>query len=265
MSDDDELRRKLHDIPAPRAGLDAEAIVAGARKRRRPKTIALSSAATVAGVLIVAPLVTPGLSPLLPRTTGEGVSMDSGAAPEMQPEPAPQEEEEGAGGATEGTDGAEDAGSGDSGASGDQGAAGDPGAAGDQAACGTVRAGDVGLALRFLDDPTDGSAELEIANASNARLQVQVLESGSGALTAEGELLAAGTSPASEERGEPAPGETMRVAVELAPRTTCAADGTQPDASETDGIAPIALVIVTRDGLQSATPTLVVGEPYAVR
>lgn len=256
MSDDDELRRRLQDIPAPRAGLDAEAIVAGARKRRRPKTIALSSAATVAGVLIVAPLVTPGLSPLLPRTSGDGVSMDSGAAPEMEPEPAPQEE--GAGGATDGTDGAEDAGSGDSGASGT--------ALGDTA-CAPAQAGDAGLALRFLDDPSDGTADLAMENLTDTAIEVRLDDVGSVELDAEGRIVAAGVWPGRWATSELAAyaGSDGGVTVDLEPRVACAQPGTIALPGAGPGIAPVATVLVTRGGEDDATAMTVVGEPFDVR
>lgn len=199
---DDELRRRLHDIPAAGARLDTDAIIAGARKRRRPKTIALSSAATVAGVLIVAPFVAPGLSPLQP--TGMSTVSDSGAAPESAQEPAEQPAPDaGESGSAEdhgddGAAGAEDAGEGDTGASGDGGASGDTGASGDAGAsgswpadartlplhpdaawCGLAQAGDAGLALTLLEPPPtagpgSGFSSVELTNIGTRSVVLEV-------------------------------------------------------------------------------------------
>jgi hypothetical protein len=191
---DDELRRRLHDIPAAGARLDTDAIIAGARKRRRPKTIALSSAATVAGVLIVAPFVAPGLSPLQP--TGMSTVSDSGAAPESAQEPAEQPAPDAgeSGAAEQDESGAADAGEGEGGASGDQGAPGDTGASGDSGAagswpadartlplepaaawCGLPQAGDAGLALMMLDPPQgSGFAAVELTNIGTRSVALEV-------------------------------------------------------------------------------------------
>lgn len=144
---DDELRRRLRDLPGPGGagagpggGLDPEAAIAGARRRRRPKTAALSVAATVAGVLVVAPFVAPSI---LPRAAQDAATMqEGGAGPEMAPgsEQAP---------ATGGEDtGATEQGSG-------------PGSIPAPCVAAALRA-DTGIQARFLDDPVDGIASIEL-------------------------------------------------------------------------------------------------------
>lgn len=195
MNDDDELRRRLHDIPTPGVRLDADAVLAGAKRRRRPKTIALSSAATVAGVLLFAPLVAPGIEALRPSS---GVSVDYGAAPNS----APESSSSGADGGT-GADG-------DSGASGDTGASdadGQPdaapeeagsgeasssegganeggtnensaGAAGEPPLCGLPRAGDVGLVLTFAERPVGATpVEVRVSGDGDARITAVAIDS----------------------------------------------------------------------------------------
>lgn len=269
---DDELRRRLHEIPSAGARLDTDAIIAGARKRRRPKTIALSSAATVAGVLIVAPFVVPGLSPLQPVGM-TSVSSDSGAAPESAEQPAPGEQEADS---EAGTDGATDEQSGDAGAaedagSGDTGASG-PGAAASAAACTPGAAGDAGLALRFLDDPSDGTADLAVENLTGAQIEVRLDDVGSVELDDAGHVVAAGVWPGRWSRSElgAGAGGDGGVTVDLEPRVPCAdPGGTDPvgpgPVGEGPGIAPVATVLVTRDGEDDASPLTIVGEPFGVR
>lgn len=149
MNDDDELRRRLHDIPAPSVRLDADAVLADAKRRRRPKTIALSSAATVAGVLLFAPLVAPGIEALRPSS---GVSVDAGAAPT----------EAGAG----------EAGSSDG--STDENTAG----AEEAPLCGLPRAGDVGLVLTFAERPAGATpVQVRAVGEGDARVTAVAIES----------------------------------------------------------------------------------------
>lgn len=73
---DDELRRRLREIPAPTTRLDVDAAIAGARRTRRPKVAAVTAATAGAGVLIIAPFVAPGLQGFQPTS---GVAEDAGA------------------------------------------------------------------------------------------------------------------------------------------------------------------------------------------
>lgn len=267
---DDELRRRLHDIPAPGAGragagLDADAVVAGAKRRRRPKTIALSSAATVAGVLIVAPLVVPGLGMLQP-TGMSSVSSDSGAAesaeqPVEEAAPgaeAPRDEDQGGGADGQETTGSEDAGTGDSGASGDAGtgAPDGPSHALDPtlAWCGMRAAGDAGLALTMLEAPVmngpgSGVVQVEVTNTGAAPITLEVapviaieVGSPSGGSIVGGEAESLTLSP-----GESA---VLDEPTAVLPAGVCA-DRTPS--------ADVPTAIVGRDG---AEPIAVVGSPW---
>ncbi|MCH1883743.1 hypothetical protein [Agrococcus sp. ARC_14] len=256
MSDDDELRSRLQGIPGPRAGLDADAVIARAKRRRRPKTIALSSAATIAGVLIVGPLVVPGLTAFEPASMS-GVSSESGAAPESYPDSAPESDGDGAespaateeGGPVEQTD----AGEGDQGASGEGG----EGAPGGTNACTPMPAGNAGLALRFLDDPSDGTADLGITNLTDAQLEVRLDDVGSVEVTAEGQVVSAGFWPGRWGRSIVAPTQEGIVTVDLEPRQACAVGAGEPVA-----IAPVATVLVVRNGEEDATELVIVGDPW---
>lgn len=85
---DDELRRRMHDIPSPTRRIDVDAAIAGARRTRRPKVAALTAATSGAAILIIAPFVVPGLQSFQP--TGAGVAEDAGApAQESGPEQGP--------------------------------------------------------------------------------------------------------------------------------------------------------------------------------
>lgn len=265
MSGDDELRRRLQGIPAPTARLDADAVIAGARKRRRPKTVALSSAATVAGVLIIAPFVVPGLSPLQP--TGSSVSSDAGAAPESAPESAQEQEPAAEPGTTfqhdesaEGDGG--DAGASDTGASGGGDAGVEQGDGGpgttivlDASAtwCGLTPAGDAGLALRMLEEPV-------MSGPGSGFVQVEVTNLGDSAVGLELEPVTTfeiSTIDSSARGGEAAvlalePGEAavLDAPTAVLPRDVCG-DGTPS--------ADVPLAIVALDG---ADPIGIVGSPW---
>lgn len=130
MSGEDELRRRLQELPGPAGRLDVDAVVERARKRRHPKVAAVTAAATGAGVLIVAPFVVPALSPMSPSST---VMTDQGAGQEQ----APAAEQD---------------------SSGDTGAAGAAQAA-DACAIEDAEAA-LGVDVAFEDDPADGAADV---------------------------------------------------------------------------------------------------------
>ncbi|UOW00003.1 hypothetical protein [Agrococcus sp. SCSIO52902] len=228
MSDED-LRRRLQEIPAPRARLDAAAAIDGAKRRRRPKVAALTAAATGAGVLIVAPLVAPGLTPLSPSSDSSVLSEgdDGGAAPEAA-QPSAETE----------------------------GAPGDSGAGAEESApielCGLTRAGDVGLALRLLEDPADASivppgrveargAGLTSAVATFVDVDALVVDGG----------VARATAGTTEQDARLAGGAGV-----LGVTTgVLAADACGPGTPS--GPSPVALV-----ALDGSAPVAVVGEPW---
>ncbi|WP_425844290.1 hypothetical protein [Agrococcus sp. TSP3-2-1] len=145
MSGEEELRRRLRELPGPRAGLDVDAVVERARKRRHPKVAAVTAAVTGAGVLIVAPFVVPALSPMSPSST---VMSDRGAGPEAAPEQAPAEQD----------------------AVGDTGAAGAAQAA---EACAIEDAeAALGVDVAFEGDPGDGVADVSFTFLEDATFQV---------------------------------------------------------------------------------------------
>jgi hypothetical protein len=142
MSGDDELRRRLHELPGPAGRLDVDAVVERARKRRRPKVAAVTAAATGAGILIVAPFVVPGLSPMSPSST---VMSEQGAGQEQAPAP-------------------------------EQDSSGDSGAAGAAPAGEACALEDAEAALRveiaFEDDPADGIADVAFTFLDDASFVV---------------------------------------------------------------------------------------------
>lgn len=223
---DDELRRRLREIPGPRARIDADAVLAGARRTRRPKVAAVTAAAAGAGVLIIAPFVAPGLQSLQPASA-PGSAEDAGA-------PAAE-----------------------SGGGADTGVATDAPMIATMLAdaCAAVAATGIGVELRFVDDPADGTAELAVASLLDERATVTVEAAGSAALDASGApvAVAPGTADAItvfelEPRGS---GST---AVEPAPPASCGSGG------EIAGTAPLARVTVEHEG--ETTGAFVVGEAW---
>lgn len=227
---DDELRRRLQEIPAPRARLDAAAAIDGAKRRRRPKVAALTAAATGAGVLIVAPFVAPGLTPLSPSSDSSVLSEgdEGGAAPEAA-QPSAETE----------------------------GAPGDSGAGAEESTpielCGLTRAGDIGLALRFLEDPADASvappgrveargAGLTAAVATFVDVDALVVDGG----------IARATAGATEQDARLAGGGSGVLGVTTG---VLAADACGPGTPS--GPSPVALV-----ALDGSAPVAVVGEPW---
>ncbi|MGC5078319.1 hypothetical protein [Agrococcus sp. DT81.2] len=225
MSDDD-LRRRLHEIPPPTTRLDVDAAIAGARRTRRPKVAAVTAATAGAGILIIAPFVAPGLQSFQP-TSAPGLAEDAGA---------PAEEAGPASGQESGTGG------GDSGA----GETLSEPAAG---ACGLTRAGDVGLVLAFATDPADGAAPVWISTAGADAVEVAAIDVRSLALVDDGARVAGGGE---QEALTLEPGRTVQLAAESAvlPADACGE-------GEPAGPSPVALVAV--DG---AAPVPIVGDPW---
>lgn len=157
MSGEDELRRRLRELPGPAGGLDVDAVVERARRRRRPKVAAVTAAVTGAGVLIVAPFVVPGLSPMSPSST---VMSEQGAAQEHAPA-AEQDSSE------------------------DTGAAG---AAEPAEACAIEDAeAALGVEVAFGDDPADGVADVAFTFLHDASFEVDgvgvaLVERGTGVI-----------------------------------------------------------------------------------
>lgn len=254
MNDDDELRRRLHDIPTPGVRLDADAVLAGAKRRRRPKTIALSSAATVAGVLLFAPLVAPGIEALRPSSS---VSVDYGAAPNSAPEPSNSGTagDTGASGdADGGGDGQPDAeapeggGSGEAGSSEGSASEASPGAAEEAALCGLPRAGALGLVLTFAERP-----------AGATPVAVRVSDDGDTRLTA----VAIDSVATADGTARVEPGDVREELVLGAGDTAMLTVGTatlEPDACG-DGL-PAAATPVAIVGVDGAEPIAVVGSSW---
>ncbi|WP_405217142.1 hypothetical protein [Agrococcus sp. Ld7] len=227
---DDELRRRLHEIPAPSARLDAEAVLAGAKRRRRPKTIALSSAATVAAVLLFAPLVAPGISSLGPSGAD---STDAGAAQEAAPQSSPSSSADDADG--DGTD---------------SGAATEAGPAGEEALplCGLPSAGEIGLVVSFAERPT-GATPVQVRVVGDEDARVTAVAVDSLAIIDGGATVEAGASREQLvlDAGESAPLTVVTVTLEPG------ACGVGEPAAAT----PVAIVGV--DGME---PIAVVGSPW---
>jgi hypothetical protein len=244
---DDELRRRLQEVPGPGARLDADAIVAGAKRRRRPKTIALSSAATAAAVLIVAPFVAPGLSPLRPASE-VGSPMDA-AAPESESGADGSTGEESAGGATEPDDaGATEA--------GEAPAASDTDRA---AACGYPSLLDeTGIRATFADDPGDGRVDIAFELPASGG-EVVVLGVAIAHVAADGAIVSAPDVAAFDDSGTRSQASGAGGLVRLgtfvlddAPPVDCGVGGESSEAP---------LLLVELDGQRRG----VVGEPGGVR
>lgn len=231
---DDELRRRLHDIPGPRSGIDVDAVLAGARRARRPKVAAVTAATAGAGILIVAPFVAPGLQSFQ-TTSAPGLAEDAGA-------PA---QEEGVGGG--------DAGSTEAGST--EAVPADGAALAD--ACAALAASGLGIELRFLDDPADGAADLAVRSLLDAGATVTLEATGSATVDAQGTALTAALDPGAIVDVELPAGGTSATPVDLGPRADCGVAGAAA------GIAPLALVTLVHDG-ETSTAT-VVGDPWGVR
>lgn len=237
---DDELRRRLRDIPAPRAAIDADAVIERAKRRRRPKTIALSSAATVASVLIIAPLVVPGLQ--LPHPASQ-TATDSGAGAESAEQPASGVE---ASEESRPLDASEDAGAEDAG-DGDTGAAG--GAEESALLCGLPLASSIGLELEFAEPPTDGPAPVIVRTAGGEAARLEIVEAASIDVIGSTARVAAG---ASSEELALAEEETAQLEVPAAVLEAGACGEGAPS-----GPAPVAII-----GRGGVPPTAVVGTPW---
>lgn len=233
---DDELRRRLQELPGPRAGLDADAVVAGAKRRRRPKVAALNAAAAGVGVLIIAPFVVPGLSPIAPTSV---LSEQDGG------QPAPAEES-----------GEDSAGAG----------AAEPAPDTLAPACSyPALVDETGIRAAFLDDPADGVADLELT-PSGPVTQWQILGVAVAQVAVDRDALTIVAAPDLEalEQAPPA-GMGDEIAV-VDPVSTVYRDGAVLDAPDVDcGVdapsAPAPLLLIEVDGRRIA----VVGEPFDVR
>lgn len=223
---DDELRRRLREIPAPTTRLDLDAAIAGARRTRRPKVAAVTAATAGAGILIIAPFVAPGLQSFQP-TSAPGLAEDAGAPAQ---ESGPEAGQEHAGG---------DAG-------GDE-TLSQPGAA----ACGLTRAGDIGLVLAFGADPAAEDAPVRIGTSGVDAVGVTAIDVRSIAIREGSATVTPGTA---EEPLTLEPGAVAELGVEAAvlPAEACGE-------GEPAGPSPVALVAV--DG---AAPVPVVGDPWIV-
>lgn len=144
MSGEDELRRRLQELPGPTGRLDVDAVVERAKQRRRPKVAAVSAVVTGAGVLIIAPFVVPGLSPL---STTTSVMSEQGAAQEQ----APAAEQD---------------------SSGDSSGAAGAGESIAQACAYRPIVAETGIEAAFGDDPDDGIADIDLTLPAGSRVQV---------------------------------------------------------------------------------------------
>ncbi|SDH26114.1 hypothetical protein [Agrococcus jejuensis] len=249
---DDELRQRLQAMPEPTTTIDVDAVVADARRRRRPKVIGTGVAVGAACLAFLAPVVVPGLlgpDPVTATLQEQGVAEqgDSGAQPEA-PAPAATDESAPTAGdepdATTFTDGdaAESAGA----------------AAG---ACAAVPAAQVadGLSLTFLAQPVDGEATLLVANASDETLVVRIGDVGIAAIEGDGVLASAAIDPASALAGfraQLAPGDVERVIVDVATDLAPCAAGDSVDGT----LVPVVAVAI---GASAEVRGPALGDPTA--
>lgn len=238
---DDELRERLHAMPEPTATIDVDAVVADARRRRRPKVVGAGVAVGAACLAFLAPVVVPGLlgpDPVTSTLQEQGVAEqgDSGAQPAAPAATAPDETQPGAEEAqpTAGEDPAPTY-------FGDQGAAGN-------GACFASPSRSVvpGLALAFLAAPEGGAATLLVSNEGSAPIVVRI--GNVGVATTEGSTVvgAAFVDIAGTDAANPialAPGE--RVAVDVAVATNLVACGTD---GRVDGTAVPLVALAIGDG-----------------
>jgi hypothetical protein len=248
VSDEDELRRRLQDVPGPRAGLDVDAAVQEAKRRRRPKVAALTAAATGAGVLIIAPFAVAGMQGLSPVTTAS--MSESG-------QQAPPAEQDGGDGSTDGGEastGATDTGTGAPEAG--------PAAAAAPACHYPGITDETGISAAFADDPADGSAAIEFTFAGSGG-EVRVLGVAVAQVLAGSGTLAIASAPdvsafpeaSGFSRASGSGGGVVVVGqFELvdASAIECGVDGPT---------APAPLLLIELDGQRLA----VVGDPWGVR
>ncbi|MBO1769349.1 hypothetical protein [Agrococcus sp. TF02-05] len=233
MSGEEELRRRLQELPGPASRLDVDAVVERARRRRRPKVAAVTAAATGAGVLIVAPFVVPGLSPMSPSST---VMSDQGAAQEAAPE--------------------QDSSGGDA-----SGATEADGSVALACAYPAIRA-ETGIEATFTDDPADGIAGVELLLPDEAGT-LEVLGVGIAQVAADDPLtivaaqdlsvLEAAANAGSTTPGSEAGSVTLAdVVLPDGPLLGCGIDA---------ATAPAPLLLIELEGRRLA----VVGDAYPVR
>ncbi|GAA3604351.1 hypothetical protein [Agrococcus terreus] len=243
MTDEQELRRRLREIPGPPAGgLDVDAAVADARRRRRPKTAALAGATGLAAVLAIAPFAAPALLPSSTSTMAERPESDAGApAPEVAGQESAGQPEEGSG-------------------AGDAGTGADGGSVAGACAYRALRA-DTGIGLRFLDDPADGLASIEIDfPAAGGDLVVEALgiaqvEAGGGPLRIVSAPDASQLAPAVSVREASTGAGGGTVVLDDVPVATDPGVGCGIEAAA----VPAPLVLGTSDG----RPVTAVGDPWA--
>ena len=233
MSGEDELRRRLQELPAPRARLDVDAVVEQARKRRRPKVAAVTAAVTGAGVLIVAPFVVPGLSPMSPSST---VMSHQGAAQEAAPE--------------------QDSSGGDA-----SGATEADGSVALACAYPAIRA-ETGIQAAFTDDPADGVAGVELLLPDEGSA-LEVLSVGIAQVTADDALTIVAAQDlsvleAAANAGSTTPGLEGGSAT-LA--DVVLADGPLLGCGIDAATAPAPLLLIEFEGRRLAA----IGDPYPVR
>ena len=236
---DDELRQRLHSMPEPATTIDVDAVVADARRRRRPKVIGTGVAVGAACLAFLAPVVVPGLLGPDPVTS---TLQDQGAAEQAPAAP-------GSGG-----DGVQPGSSSD---------AGDDGGAASTlsapiAACAAMPLAD-DLALGYSIDDGDGTARVVIQNLRSQPVTIAVGDVGVGEATDDTLVIAPEVEAASAATGtsvtlEPMASHTFDVAV-LPATSTCA----WPDGvAEGDGVLTIRTIVVALavDGVPMPQPVL---------
>lgn len=242
---DDELRERLHAMPEPTATIDVDAVVADARRRRRPKVVGAGVAVGAACLAFLAPVVVPGLlgpDPVTSTLQEQGVAEqgDSGAEPA-----APASDGDAPDAPTLQTSEQPD----------DVDVAGGP-----PVGCLALPAAEVaeGLSTSFESAPIDGTATLLLSNDGGETLTVRVGDVGE-AIVADGSVVGAASIGADSALDGPLlrlePGETERIGVAVFSASAC--DG---GALEAGAVAPVVALAVGSTGEERE---VVLGDPSA--
>lgn len=229
---DDELRERLRAMPEPTTTIDVDAVVADARKRRRPKVVGAGVAVGAACLAFLAPVVVPGLRGPDPVTSTLQEQSDAEQAPAAPAPDAPTGVDDSDGGAAT--------------------PLGPP-----IAACAAAPIED-DLALGYVLDG-DGTGTVSIQNLGSEPVVVAVGDVGVGAIAGDALVWAPQVDPSSATTGTPVtlePLGSVDLDVDVLPATApCAL----PESDSGDGeVVTVDTIVVALaiDGVTGAHPVL---------
>ncbi|GAA2174388.1 hypothetical protein GCM10009846_20140 [Agrococcus versicolor] len=238
---DDELRDRLHAMPEPTARIDVDAVVADARRRRRPKVVGVAVASVAGCLALLSPVV-------LPSILGSGAStatmQEAGVAEQGAPD-AP---------AAPGSDAA---------TAEEPGILGEPAPSGPPvAACAAVPISSVaaGLLVVVRDDDGDGVGTVDVQNVGDAPVDVAIGEAGLGQRAGDVLVVAPDVDAASVAQVAPTTLQPLASAsfdaTVLPATSSCGATAGTAEGDEAVAVA-VGVVALAVDGIVVAQPVVV--------